>query len=94
MSFFTDIGLYEPDGRNIMLLGLDVLPEYRGQGLASEIMRRYLQREREKNRQLAILTCLEAKVGMYEKMGYENRGVANSSWGGEQWYEMIYKLEA
>lgn len=93
-EFFTDMGLYEPDGRNIMLLGLDVLPEYRGQGLASEIMRRYLQREREKNRQLAILTCLEAKVGMYEKMGYENRGIANSSWGGEQWYEMIYKLEA
>lgn len=93
-EFFTDIGLYKPDGRNIMLLGLDVLPEYRGQGLASEIMRRYLQREREKNRKLAILTCLEAKVGMYEKMGYENRGIANSSWGGEQWYEMIYRLEA
>ena len=35
-----------------MLLGLDVLPEYRRQGLASELMRRYLaiQKERERKR--------------------------------------------
>ena len=38
-EFFTDADLYEPDGQNIMLLGLDVLPEYRGQGLATELMR-------------------------------------------------------
>ena len=28
-EFFTDSGLHDPDGENIMLLGLDVLPEYR-----------------------------------------------------------------
>ncbi len=28
-----------------MLLGLDVLPEYRSQGLARELVRRYLERE-------------------------------------------------
>ena len=35
-EFFTDAGLYNPKGDNVMLLGLDVLPEYRGQGLAKE----------------------------------------------------------
>ena len=34
-EFFTDAGLYDPHGKNVMLLGLDVLPEYRGQGLAT-----------------------------------------------------------
>lgn len=91
-EFFTNAGLYDPAGKNVMLLGLDVLPEYRRQGLASEIMSRYLQREREKGRSLVILTCLDSKVSMYEKMGFENNGLADSSWGGEQWFEMCYKL--
>ena len=40
-EFFTDITLHDPKGKNIMLLGLDVLPEYRHQGLAREIMTHY-----------------------------------------------------
>ena len=71
-----------------MLLGLDVLPEYRGQGLAREIVSRYLDRERRKGRKAVLLTCLESKVGMYEKMGFRDRGMAQSTWGGEQWHEM------
>ena len=32
-EFFTDASLHNSEGRNIMLLGLDVLPEYQRQGL-------------------------------------------------------------
>lgn len=87
-AFFQDAKLYEPAGANIMLLGLDVLPQYRCQGLASELMSRYRQREAAKGRKALILTCLEEKVKMYEKMGFQNRGISGSNWGGEQWYEM------
>ena len=93
-EFFTNAKLYNPAGRNIMLLGLDVLPEYRGQGLAKEIMYQYLRREKERRRQLVLLTCLKSKVKMYEKMGFQNHGIAESSWGGEQWYEMSCVLNA
>lgn len=91
-EFFKDASLHRPDGKHVMLLGLDVLPEYRGQGLAREIMRRYLEREQEKGRKAAVLTCLEGKIGMYERMGYENLGISASVWGGEQWYEMSHPL--
>ena len=91
-EFFTDADLYDPEGKRVMLLGLDVLPEYRGQGLAREIMRRYLEREQAKGRTAAVLTCLEGKIGMYERMGYENLGISASVWGGEQWYEMSHPL--
>lgn len=91
-EFFTDAKLHDPAGRNVMLLGLDVLPEYRNQGLAKGIMFRYLCKEKEKGRQRVILTCLEPKIGMYEKMGFHNQGVSGSLWGGEQWYEMCYTL--
>ena len=33
-EFFTDVMLYDPKGTTVMLLGLDVLPKYRRQGLA------------------------------------------------------------
>lgn len=91
-EFFTDANLHDPAGRNIMLLGLDVLPEYRGQGLAKEIVFQYLRRECEKGRKMLLLTCLKSKVRMYEKMGFRNHGEAQSSWGGEKWFEMSYVL--
>jgi ribosomal protein S18 acetylase RimI-like enzyme len=83
-EFFMDANLYNPDGKNIMLLGLDVLPEYRRQGIAKELVYSYARRERENGRQLLILTCLKSKVKMYEKMGFIDRGIANSTWGGEE----------
>lgn len=91
-EFFEDASLNQKDGKNIMILGLDVLPEYRRQGLATEIVRQYSERESAKGRKMLILTCLDSRVPMYEKMGFVNKGIANSSWGGEEWYEMSYEL--
>lgn len=87
-DFFEDADVHEAEGRNIMLLGLDVLPEYRCQGLARELMRQYLEREKQKGRKRVVLTCLPDKVRMYEKFGFEDHGIGESVWGGEAWYEM------
>lgn len=91
-AFFTDANLYDPDGKKVMLLGLDVLPEYRMQGLAREIVRQYVIREQKNNREMLILTCLQSKVEMYKRMGFQDRGIANSSWGGEEWHEMSCEI--
>ena len=91
-EFFSDASLHRPQGKNIMLLGLDVLPQYRGQGLARELMFQYLRREEEKGRNLVVLTCEKAKVKMYKKMGFEDRGLSDSAWGGSQWHEMTCVL--
>ena len=90
-EFFTDASLHNPEGKNVMLLGLDVLPEYRSQGLARELVRRYLERECGRGRKEIILTCLESKVAMYEKFGFKDKGNALSAWGGEEWHEMGVK---
>lgn len=87
----ADINLYYPEGKNIMVLGLDVLPEYRNQGLAGELVFQYFQRE--KRRHAILLTCLDEKVQMYEKMGFVDLGIANSTWGGEEWHEMRYIIK-
>ena len=87
-EFFTNAELYEPSGKNIMILGLDVLPEYRMQGLGRELVSQYIRRERDNGRRMIKLTCLESKVNMYKKMGFLDEGISNSVWGGEEWHEM------
>ena len=84
--------LHNPEGRNIMLLGLDVLPEYRHQGLAREIMTQYVEREQKRGRECLYLTCLDNKVEMYKKMDYTDNGISGSAWGGEEWHDMSRKI--
>ncbi len=84
-EFFTDARIHDPRGRNIMILGLDVMPEYRLQGLGRRLMEEYGRRW--KGRRL-VLTCLERLVGMYEKFGFTDLGLSASVWGGERWHEM------
>lgn len=84
-EFFTDISLHHPSGSNIMILGLDVLPAFRRQGLARELMRRYAAQHRGKR---LVLTCLENLVPMYERFGFRDLGLSASVWGGESWHEM------
>lgn len=91
-DFFVNADLHQSDGKNIMLLGLDVLPEYRGQGLARALVDEYVRRERDKNRSKLILTCLPEKMKMYEKMGFADKGIGSSTWGGEAWHEMTREV--
>ena len=84
-DFFTDAETHDPLGSNIMILGLDVLPEYRGKGLARELVKCY--RNRFRGRRL-VLTCLERLVPMYIKFGFRDLGESASVWGGEKWHEM------
>lgn len=87
-EFFTDAGTHKSDGKNVMLLGLDVLPEYRKQGLARELVYNYCRKEEEKGRERLVLTCLANKVEMYMKLGFRDLGDSASEWGGEKWHEM------
>lgn len=87
-EFFSDPSLYDPDGKNVMLLGLEVIPEYRNQGIASALMNQYKTRSREKGRKALYLTCLDNMVPVYERMGFADMGESASSFGGEKWHDM------
>ena len=57
-DFFTDADQHDPDGTNIMLLGLDVLPEHQHQGLARELMEQYKEREQVKGSKISFFADL------------------------------------
>ena len=72
--------------------GLDVLPEYRGRGLAHKLMAKLIDQAKKEGRRGVTLTCLEEKIGFYETMGFKNEGVSDSSHGGVVWNNMILEF--
>lgn len=92
-DFFTDASLHNPAGKNVMLCGVDVLPAYRNQGLASLMMQAYKADAKKQGRENLLLTNLEEKVPFYKRMGYVDLGQADSTWGGEVWHEMKLVLK-
>lgn len=91
-EFFSDAATHDPDGTNVMLLGLDVRESYRMQGLAREIVRSFAAREKAKGRKRLVLTCLPHLIRMYEGFGFRDLGWSASVWGGERWHEMEMEL--
>ena len=87
-DYFKNAALHDPDGKNVMLLGLNVLPEYRMQGLARMLMNKYGERERDRGRSRMVLTCADDKIEMYTNMGFREIGRSASELGGEEWNEM------
>ncbi len=91
-DFFKDVNLHNKKGKNIMVLGLDVLPEYRHNGLATVIMNHYIDLAEENKREKIILTCHDELVKFYLGFGFEDLGYGDSVWGGEKWHDMILEL--
>lgn len=62
---------YYPIGGTAVMLGrIVVLPEYRGQGLGSRIVRECEQRAAAEGFRLAVLESRTGKTGFYERLGY------------------------
>ena len=87
-EFFSNADLFEPGGRNAMILGLEVRPAYQHQGIGKALMTNFLAMAKSEGRRRVILTCHEDTIPMYERMGFRNLGISGSVWGGETWIEM------
>ncbi|MCI6766777.1 GNAT family N-acetyltransferase [Porcincola intestinalis] len=92
-AFFEDPSLHQPNGANVMLLGLEVLPSFRHQGLAAELLNRTIRQAEKEGRRKLVLTCRDDKIAMYEKFGFQLGGISKSTLGGVTWYEMEHRLQ-
>ena len=89
---FEDTSLHEPEGAYQSIFGLDVIEEYRHQGVASRLMEAMIERARSQGRRGLILTCKDRLIGYYETFGYVNMGNSKSVHGGAVWYDMILEF--
>lgn len=91
-EMFEDAGYHEPSGAYQSIFGLDVLPQWQHQGIASRLMRHLIEDARKNGRAGLILTCKDRLIGFYEQFGYQNLGISESVHGGAVWYDMILEF--
>ena len=83
---------HDPNGRNMVVFALAVLPEYRNQGIARQLMRRFAEEARKLGKQNILLMCKQHLIHYYESMGFEHAGLSKSTHGGAEWHEMRLRL--
>jgi predicted N-acetyltransferase YhbS len=91
-ELFHNTSHHQPTGENLTVFGLDVIPEYRRQGIAAQLMNNFIQAAKNSGRKRVILTCKEQLVPYYESFGYVNNGISESTHGGAQWFDMLLVL--
>lgn len=91
-EMFTGAVSHVPEGKNLMVLGLNVRPDCRKRGFASMLMRRRIASAREEGLARCVLTCHAHLIHYYETFGYVCTGLSQSVWGGEEWYDMVLEL--
>ena len=92
-EMYHDTSLHRKDGRYQMVFGLDVLPEYRRQGVASALIRAMIDSARARGRKGVVLTCKDRLIHYYETFGFQWMGVSASSHGGAKWNDMLLTFE-
>lgn len=91
-EMFEDSGLHRADGMYQSVFGLDVIPEYRRQGVAADLMNHLIQTAKARGKKGMILTCKDRLIHYYEKFGYRSMGISGSVHGGAVWYDMLLEF--
>ncbi len=78
-AFFESMDLHKDDGKNLVIFGLDVHPDFQRQGVARQLMNHFIEFAKSDGKESVILTCKDHLIKYYESFGYENLGESNSS---------------
>jgi ribosomal protein S18 acetylase RimI-like enzyme len=87
-AMYADASLHDPNGRWQMIFGVNTLPQYRRQGHAERLLRHVIAEAHEAGRAGLVLTCKDALVAFYAKLGFVDEGLSGSSHGGVRWHQM------
>lgn len=88
-KLYHDVSLHKPNGLYQTVFGLEVLPKYRNMKIASQLMNHFIYMSKADGKEGIVLTCKDYLVQYYEKFGFENQGVSQSSHGGSKWNDMV-----
>ena len=81
-EMYENAALHDEDGTWQMIFGVNTLPAYRCRGCAGAVLERVIADARAQGRRGCVLTCKNKLVHYYEKFGFVNEGVSQSTHGG------------
>lgn len=88
-ALYHDTTLHKPEGAYQTVFGLNVLPQYRKQGIAEQLVSHLIKLSKERGKTGIVLTCKDHLVHYYQKFGFKHLGVSASSHGGSKWNDML-----
>jgi len=84
---------HNPLGKNLVIFGVDISPDFQGKGYSKILMNAYIEEAKKNNRSKIILTCKKHLISYYESFGYILHGLSNSVHGGSEWFDMVLDLD-
>ena len=87
-EMYASADLHDENGKWQMIFGVATHPDHRRKGLASDTVRRFVEQAEKEGRLGVVLTCKDYLVHFYERLGFVNEGVSDSTHGGVTWYQM------
>ena len=91
-EMYEDASLHDADGCWQMIFSVCTLPDCRGRGYASALLRRLIDDVRRERRRGLVLTCKEHMIGFYAALGFADEGISGSAHGGAVWHQMPLTL--
>lgn len=88
-EYYSAVSFHNPRGAYQSIFGLDVLPQYRGKGIAAMLMKELIIVAKEAERKGMTLCCKEEKIPYYQKFGFVAIGKSDSEHGNAVWYDML-----
>jgi ribosomal protein S18 acetylase RimI-like enzyme len=84
---------HDVDGKNMVIFALAVLPEFQRQGIAKQLMLRFIEEAGRNKKEKVLLICKHYLIAYYEGLGFIHAGLSSSTHGGAEWHEMRYSLK-
>ena len=89
---FKQLVGHVPNGTNLVVFSLSVLPGYRKQGIAGALLRQFVHKAKDDGRRAILLLCKPALIPYYHRFGFVDCGESASTHGGVRWHEMALVL--
>lgn len=90
---FKAMSGHQTDGKNIVIFSVAVVPEFRGKGIARQLMAEFIARSKRLGKQKIMLICKMRLIDYYRQFGFVDVGPSASTHGGSRWHEMALLLD-
>lgn len=92
-EMYANANIHDEQGEWQMIFGVETKPDYQRRGFAEILLKQVIADARKQKRKGLVLTCKEHMVHYYEKFGFVNEGLSESTHGGAEWYHMRYQMK-
>ena len=87
-EMYDNAAMHRENGDWQMIFGVNTIPSCRRQGLAEKVLKQAILDARSQGRRGLVLTCKDALVHYYAKLGFVDEGISESTHGGVVWHKM------